>query len=106
MQQLENEKKITKLEVECEKLRLFILEKLRSIPVALEKMKGKAKMRGNDQMEIRRRERWIHSRDLIVKETPKETSPDISLELDDPMSRELCKGKKPLEHVDNESENP
>ncbi|KAK3229703.1 hypothetical protein Dsin_001584 [Dipteronia sinensis] len=69
MQQLESVKQITKLEAECKRLRLFILEKL-SVLTTSAKMKGKVEMWGNNDMEMRRRE-MIPSRDLIFRKNPR-----------------------------------
>lgn len=73
-QHLENVKKITKLEAECQRLRLLVRKKLPG-PAALEKMRGEFKTMGRDQMEMKRRN-LNPSRDLIVREAIMECSPE------------------------------
>ncbi|KAL5788278.1 hypothetical protein ACOSP7_005227 [Xanthoceras sorbifolium] len=75
-QQLESVKQITKLEAECQRLRLLMRKKPPG-PAASAKIKGEVEMLSRDQMEMRRR-KLNPSRDLIVRETPRESFPQIS----------------------------
>lgn len=74
-QHLENVKKITKLEAECQRLCLLMRKRLG--PAALGNMKSEIDMLGlRDHTDIRRRKQ-NPTRDLIVQEASKETSPEI-----------------------------
>lgn len=76
-QHLESVKKVTKLEAECERLRLLVRKKLPG-SAASAKMKSEVEIQGRDQMDMRRR-KLSPSRDLIVRQATTESFHDISL---------------------------
>lgn len=74
-QQLESVKKITKLEAECQRLRVLVRKRLPG-PAALANMKSEVEMLGRHQTDMRRRKQ-NPGRDLIVRDAAIETSPEI-----------------------------
>ncbi|XWS54777.1 hypothetical protein CRYUN_Cryun10bG0118400 [Craigia yunnanensis] len=69
-QHLEGIKKITKLEAECQKLRLLLQKRLPG-PAAVVKMKNEVEMLGRDKTEMRRR-KLNPTRDLIIRDSTAE----------------------------------
>lgn len=74
-QNLESVKKITKLEQECQRLRL-IVRKRPPGPPALSNMKNEVQMLGRNQTDMRRR-KVNATKDLIVRDAALENSSDI-----------------------------
>ncbi|XP_022745965.1 filament-like plant protein 7 isoform X2 [Durio zibethinus] len=80
-QHLDSIKKITKLEVECQKLRLLLQKRLPG-PAAVVKMKNEVEMLGRDKREMRRR-KLNPTRDLIIRDSTAENpSKNINLLLE------------------------
>ncbi|KAK8562903.1 hypothetical protein V6N12_010967 [Hibiscus sabdariffa] len=73
-QHLHDVKKISKLEVECQKLRLLLQKRLPG-PAAVVKMKNEVEMLGKDKSEMRRR-KLNPTRDLIVRDSTAENPPE------------------------------
>ncbi|KAE8668115.1 RING/U-box domain-containing protein isoform 1 [Hibiscus syriacus] len=73
-QHLQDVKKIAKLEVECQKLRLLLQKRLPG-PAAMVKMKNEVEMLGKDKSEVRRR-KPNPTRDLIVRGSTAENPPE------------------------------
>ncbi|XP_024932871.3 filament-like plant protein 7 isoform X1 [Ziziphus jujuba] len=74
-QQLESVSRITKLEQECERLRLLVRKRSPGPPL-LVNMKSEAQMMGRNRTDMRRR-KVDPTKDLIVREPTLENSPDI-----------------------------
>lgn len=74
-QHLESVKKTTKLEAECQRLRLLMQKRLPG-PAAMANMKSEFDMLGRNHTDMRRRKHNL-TRDLIVREATKEASPEI-----------------------------
>ncbi|KAE8007996.1 hypothetical protein FH972_004546 [Carpinus fangiana] len=75
-QHLESVKKTTKLEAECQRLRLLMQKRLPGT-AAMANTKSEFDMLGRNQSDMRRRKQ-NHTRDLIVREATKELSPEIA----------------------------
>ncbi|XP_022763406.1 filament-like plant protein 7 isoform X2 [Durio zibethinus] len=73
-QHLDGVKKIAKLEAECQKFRLLLQKRLPG-PAAVVKMKNEVEMLGRDKTEMRRR-KLNPTKDLIVKDSTAENSPE------------------------------
>ncbi|XVF01283.1 hypothetical protein REPUB_Repub04eG0074600 [Reevesia pubescens] len=74
-QHLESVKNITKLEAECQKLRLLLQKRLPG-PAAVVKMKNEVEMLGRDKADMRRRKQ-NPTKDLIVRDSTAENSTKI-----------------------------
>ncbi|XP_062177244.1 filament-like plant protein 7 isoform X2 [Alnus glutinosa] len=74
-QHLESVKKATKLEAECQRLRLLMQKRLPG-PAAMANMQSEVYMLGRNHTDMRRRKQ-NPTRDLIVREATKEASPEI-----------------------------
>ncbi|XWS68047.1 hypothetical protein CRYUN_Cryun04dG0056800 [Craigia yunnanensis] len=73
-QHLEGVKKTAKLEAECQKLRLLLQKRLLG-PASVVKMNNEVEMLGRDKTEMRRR-KLNSTRDLIVRDSTAEHSPE------------------------------
>uniref|UniRef100_A0A5B7ASS7 Putative filament-like plant protein 7 isoform X1 n=1 Tax=Davidia involucrata TaxID=16924 RepID=A0A5B7ASS7_DAVIN len=75
-QHLESVKKITKLEAECQRLRVLVRKRLPG-PAALAKMKSEVDMQGRNQMDMRRRKLSPLIGGLVVRDATRENPPEI-----------------------------
>ncbi|KDP25007.1 hypothetical protein JCGZ_23990 [Jatropha curcas] len=73
-QNLESVRKISKLEAECQRLRVLMRKKLPG-PAALAKMRNEVEIHGKDQMELRRKPN--PTRELVLTDSKMERSPEI-----------------------------
>ncbi|CAK7329905.1 unnamed protein product [Dovyalis caffra] len=73
-QHLENVRKVTKLEAECQRLRTLLRKKLPG-PAVISKMKSEVEMLGREPVESRRKLNL--TRDLVLRDPIMENSPEI-----------------------------
>ncbi|QCD81609.1 Filament-like plant protein [Vigna unguiculata] len=85
-QQLESTKKIAKLELECQRLRLLVRKRLPG-PAALAKMKNEVEMLGRDSFEIRRSKLSTNS---LMVESSVDTSPETPIRRINTLTEQLC----------------
>ncbi|XP_014509142.1 filament-like plant protein 7 [Vigna radiata var. radiata] len=85
-QQLESTKKIAKLELECQRLRLLVRKRLPG-PAALAKMKNEVEMLGRDSFEIRRSK--LSTNNLLV-ESSVDNSPETPITKINTLTEQLC----------------
>ncbi|KAA8536213.1 hypothetical protein F0562_028691 [Nyssa sinensis] len=75
-QHLESARKITKLEAECQRLRVLLRKRLPG-PASLAKMKSEVEMQGRNQMDTRRRKSSPMTGALVVRDATQENPPEI-----------------------------
>ncbi|KAK7331048.1 hypothetical protein VNO77_25258 [Canavalia gladiata] len=85
-QHLESVKKISKLESECQRLRLLVRKRLPG-PAALAKMKNEVEMLGRDSFDMRRNK--LHSTSLLV-ESSVDSSPETPVRRINTLTEQLC----------------